>query len=836
MKTRVQSSSFPLLVLLFIFGWSNASENIRQNTTGDKELITDSAGYSEGFIEQQISYYAPQSASVYLLWKTDGYPLEESVSWNDETKFKDGFLCNPMKAFGDTFNIKIKVPHNSTLEFYFWITKNKQGHYQDFWDIGSSGKTIANESVAIIKTANYSKVEAQKEINLVKNGWFILLLFTFIYLPLKWGQKRWLRKISAPSPTESVLFIGASMFAFHALARSEIININLAGIIYNWRLIPQILKGSIDDFVVVAVIVFTFALLLRWPKILKIKKLVFVTFTALAALSTLIAFINIKTVVYFGKPFTYQWLYYSDFLGSNEAKSAFQENLDIGTVLNLASIVIAMFLFAGILRTGYQIFTLRKQIKIATVSVLGVAAILLAVLTYKADASWTKGQSGNAIKVMAGSILKANSNNSFFTAKLPANTNPFDPRMAVPADFFVDSTKNQNVKNVLFVVLESAGAVYFDAYGGTFQLSPNLNKYAQQALIFEQMYAHAPATNRSLVSILGSIYPYLSYKSLTQEAPKVELPTISSELKAKGYRTSFFSTADLNFQNCNQFLSNRGFDVIEDFANIKCAEEFHLDNSDYLEGNGKDDMCLADRLASWLDEDTTQNFFSMMWTVQGHYPYFFGDEEENFDVSEVNYNRYLNCLKYNDEVIGNVMQILEDRNLAETTLVVVFGDHGEAFGQHGQYGHATSLYEENIKVPLYFINPVLFSGERKSDIAGMKDLATTVFPIIGEDCPSAWQGRNLLNTYSTEGFFLAPWSDYLFGYRNNNMKYIFNETLNSVEVFDLASDPHETKNLAQLIPEEELDFAKNRIAAWVQFQGNFISNLMKTNDKKQMGK
>jgi lipoteichoic acid synthase len=215
----------------------------------------------------------------------------------------------------------------------------------------------------------------------------------------------------------------------------------------------------------------------------------------------------------------------------------------------------------------------------------------------------------------------------------------------------------------------------------------------------------------------------------------------------------------------------------------------------------------------------------MMWTVQGHYPYFFGKEEEDFGVADVNYNRYLNCLKYNDELVGNVMQILEDRKLAEETLVVVFGDHGEAFGQHGQYGHGTALYEENIKVPLYFINPVLFHGERKNDIAGMKDLATTIFSIIGKEIPPVWQGRNLLTTNSNEAFFLAPWSDYLFGYRNSNMKYIFNETRNSVEVFDLSSDPNETVNLAQSLSENELNFARNRVAAWVQFQDKFVREL-----------
>ena len=811
-------------------GVSGTETNFQQKTNADNNDVNASvfepADSSEIFTAQEFRYHAPRSASVFLIWKTESHSLEEAVLWNTETKFKDEYLCNPMPVNNDTFSIQLKVPKNSTLEYYFWITKNKEGHYQDFWDVRSGGKIFANELTPVIKTANYSKAKKSKSKSIVDFGWMLLLFFAFIYILLQWIQKQKFRKLYPPTLIQMVFFTGISLVAFHVLARSEIININLKHIIYNWRLVPQLIRGSADDILFVSGWVLIFVIILWWIKKPKVKKLVFSFFIVFAVIATLVAFVNITTVIYFGKPFTYQWLYYSDFLGSNEARTAFQENLDWGIILNLVALIFSMLIFAGILQKVYSFFVARKTIKIFTYPVIALAAIFLTIYTFKAEAHWTKGQAENAVKVMSWSILTANSTQSFFTAELSDDLEPFNPRMAVPMDSPFKKTENHAIKNVLIIVLESAGAVYFDDYGGTFQLSPNLVKYSAQATVFEQMYAHGPATNRSLVSVLGSMYPYLSYKSLTQEAPAVNHPTISSELKNKGYRTSFFSTADLNFQNCKQFLDHRGFDVIEDFATITCAEEFHLDNPDYLQGNGKDDMCLADRLTTWLDEDTTGNFFSMLWTVQGHYPYFFGKEEEDFGVSEVNYNRYLNCLKYNDALVGNVMRVLEDRKLAEKTLVVIFGDHGEAFGQHGQYGHATALYEENIKVPLYLINPVLFYGERKNDIAGMKDLATTIFAVIGEETPPVWQGRDLLTTSSYENFFLAPWSDYLFGYRNNDMKFIFNETRNSVEVFDLNTDPKETINLAQSLPESELKFARNRIAAWVQFQDKFVRELL----------
>ena len=424
-------------------------------------------------------------------------------------------------------------------------------------------------------------------------------------------------------------------------------------------------------------------------------------------------------------------------------------------------------------------------------------------------------------------MLNANSKSTFFTADVPDEMEPFNPAQGEKLEPPFKILNDHQVKNVLYIILESAGAVYFDGYGGAYQLSPNLNKYASQSLVFENMYSHAPATNRTLVSILASIYPYLSYKSLTQEEPDVDFPTLSVELKKKGYRTSFFSSADLSFQNSKAFLSHRGFDIVEDFSEIKCVEEFKVDSNIYKQGNGIDDICLSNRLFSWLDKDTTQNFFSVIWTVQGHYPYFFANEEEDFGESDFNFNRYLNCLKHDDELIGKVLQNLEERGLANTTLVVVTGDHGEAFGQHNQFGHGSAIYEENIKVPLYFINPVLFTGERKKDIAVMKDLAVTTLEIINVDVPDEWHGRDLLNTRAHEAFYFAPWSDYLFGYRNGNMKFIFNETHNTLEVYDLNIDPFELRNIINEISEDELSYARNRMAAWVQFQDHFIKQIRK---------
>ena len=812
-----------LVLVLYIF------ECKAEINSGKKDSlnIEDFVSADSIFTEQQVIYVAPESGSVFLVWNTANHPLEESVLWNDNTKLSEGLLYSPMELKNDTFRIRLKVLPGTIIEYYFWITKNKQGAYQDFWDLQSSGSVTVTDNMPVIKNAVYSKEEVKNESLLLSKGWILFIALVLAFAVIKWIQKKWpLFKIPS-TRIEKVIFIGISLAFFHALARSEIIGVDLLGIVHNYRSIAKIIRGSISDFLFVAGFTAVFVLMMWMIKSKKAEKTVYNIFILLALFFTLYAFINISIVIYLGKPFTYQWLYYSDFLGSNEAKTAFQANTSNVILINLILLSASMLLLGHILNFIYQLLTIQHHIRKFTYALIIIGFGLLILVPFKVQANWAKGQSENAVAVMFWSIIKANSNSSFFTAEVQEEFKFSQSVSILENESKYFNPQNQNIKNVIFIVLESAGAAYFDAYGATFQLSPNLNRYAKHALIFDQMYAHAPATNRSLVSILGSMYPYLSYKSLTQEAPDFEQPTISSVLKANGYRTSFFSSADLRFQNCREFLSYRDFDVVEDFSQISCSEKFRLEGSNYSEGNGIDDLCLAERLTSWLDEDTSGNFFSMIWTVQGHYPYFFSGEEHDFGVSNIYFNRYLNCLKHNDELIGKVMQALEDRGLDSTTLVVVTGDHGEAFGQHGQFGHGTALYEENIKVPLYFINRNLFHGERKNDIAGLKDLAPTALSAINVEVPENWQGRDLFRTNSDELFYFAPWSDYLFGYRKQNKKFIFNETRNSVEVFDLSTDSGEKINLVQTVLKEELENTRKRIASWVQSQNEFINEKLK---------
>lgn len=803
------------------------STTVQQHLSGTS-TTTKGKDESIEFIVKEIQYYAPKAESVSIVWKSGNHTLKEAMNWNDHTGRVKSFLQNSMVLDQDTFKIRLRIPLGSSFEYLFWITKNAEGHYQDHWDSHSGDRLVVSDALPIFKEAQYIKRIDNKKSRIVAWGWMLLLVLLMGYGLLRWLRNRMLIVNSAVNKRGAIISLGLSLLLFHALARSEIIGVDPRYIFNSPSGILRIVKAGLEDFIYVIGLVLFFGILERWSRDIRLKNIVYGIFVIFVILSTLVAYTNISTVVYLGNPFNYQWFYYSDFLGSDDATNALQENLSIKILANLMAYCLSVFIFSKILYLSYQLISVPRRVKYFVVSLSFIVVILLFNRAYSVEGTWSKGQSQNAVIAFFHSIFSASTEASFFSAILPEGMSEFIPTEGTP---MVDVEKRENkshVKNVLFIVLESAGSVYLDGYGGPYQLTPNLNSYAEEAVLFTDIYAHAPGTNQSLVSILGSMYPYLSYKSLTNEAPDFGHPTMSSILKEEGYRTSFFTSADLNFLSSNKFLANRGLDHIEDYRRISCDEQFKQDI--YEEGDGIDDICLSDRFFSWLDENLNQNFFSMIWTVQGHYPYFYAQEEVDFGVGDVYFNRYLNALKHNDELIGQVMRGLESRGLAETTLVVVTGDHGEAFGQHGQYGHGSSIYEENLRVPLYFINKSLFHGEHKTDIGGLKDLATTVFPIINKNIPKVWQGRDLLNTHFEEAFFFAPWSDYLFGYRKGNMKFIFNESQNMVEAYDLSTDLGEKVNLYSPDLNNEVKQARNRLGAWVQYQDKFVKGILRKND------
>jgi lipoteichoic acid synthase len=372
------------------------------------------------------------------------------------------------------------------------------------------------------------------------------------------------------------------------------------------------------------------------------------------------------------------------------------------------------------------------------------------------------------------------------------------------------------VRNVVVVVMESTGARYLGLYGSPYATTPHLSAEAAHAVVYDNAYANVGFTANALVALTLSVHPYMTWREYTQEHPDFPGTSAADVLQARGYRTAFLTSGFVEYANQDAFLEGRGYDEVRDFRDLDAGEP--------INSWGGGDAALVDRTLQWIDGDRARPFYATVWTQQAHHPYdpapgqpvvdFFGTGPRPADDYDL--GRYLNAVADVDRALGRLFAGLRARGLDDETLVVVTGDHGEAFGEpHATWGHGFRLYDEGVRVPLVLWSPVLFPQGRRADtVAGHVDLAPTVLDLLGVEAPAGWEGRSLFaEPRPPRAYFYAANDHYLLGVREGDLKYVYDASRGRDQLFDLARDPDEQENLAAARP-EVCARLRQRLAAW----------------------
>ena len=655
--------------------------------------------------------------------------------------------------------------------------------------------------------------------------------------PINKAQDRPATLLPRPDTTPAgvkIIYTFISLLAVLLLIRGNIVDLEWRSAPSLITYFPKALLAAFYDFWFVLGLTIFFGMLLwifrskpTW------KRNVYYGYVLAALLVVIAAVLNERTIRIIGSPFNYQWLYYSDFMGSADSKNAMLANISWNLAGGIIVLCFALLFLSGLLTSFHRYLTggrlansIRPKAAFLTLAIF-LICYSVAFNWYRSYRGWQYNELANPITFFVESVVKTDKSNLLFSMEVPGKFEDLPVSRGLP--LIPASSGPARIRNVVFFILESVPAKYMDQYGGEYNVTPEINKLIPHSIRFTNAYAHSPATNNSMVSIMGSIYPWISYKSLTREYPDIKLNSISSLLKQSGYRTAFYNSGDLKYQRANEFLLHQGFDQVEDFSSAHCRDrQFIVKGKRWENPDGSDDDCMVDAFSEWIDKGKEQPFFATLWSVQTHYPYFYSGKEKDYKVHSSDFNRYLNALQHTDATLGKLMTTLRERQLDESTLVVIVGDHGEAFGQHEQYTHASKIYEENVHVPLILVNKNLFKGETNNIISGHIDIAPTVMSLLQLPAGEQWQGQNLFTAKENKRtYFFAPWSDFLFGYREGDHKFIYNATKNITEVYDLAADPAEMKNIADQFPAEYTDKGQKRLAQWIQYQDKFIRTAVK---------
>jgi len=392
--------------------------------------------------------------------------------------------------------------------------------------------------------------------------------------------------------------------------------------------------------------------------------------------------------------------------------------------------------------------------------------------------------------------------------------------------------------NLVLISLDTLRADHVSAYGYPKQTTPFIDRWAEDAILFESAFATAPKTAESHMSVFTGLYTTVHQVFTFARAGRTRpdqilrlndrIPTLPEVLKESGYHTVGFHGGG---NVASKFGFGRGFDRYERAEIDTAAGEKRIL-----------------RFLSSMSARPDQRFFLFVHSYHVHAPYtprvpahhdatYRGKIEHNkktlrrmagsglcesvarcfwslVDESSAADARHLEAL-YDAEIteldvrVGTLLQHLA--KVPSETLVVLIGDHGEEFLEHGAFEHQ-QLYNELLKVPLIIEHPRLTRGMRIRTRVSLIDLLPTLLEMLGIEADLLLQGSSFLPLLATQGEPREVYSEYppfgLYTLIGSDKKLILQglpsrdmESYRKVELYDLRSDPAEKRNLADQDPD-----------------------------------
>jgi phosphoglycerol transferase MdoB-like AlkP superfamily enzyme len=282
--------------------------------------------------------------------------------------------------------------------------------------------------------------------------------------------------------------------------------------------------------------------------------------------------------------------------------------------------------------------------------------------------------------------------------------------------------------NVVLVSVESLSAEFLGVFGDTHHLTPNLDRLAQEGLLFTHLYATGTRTVRGLEALAMSVPPTPGH-SIVKRPDNGGLFTIADVFKDKGYEPLFLYGGYGYFDNMNAFFGGNGYTVVDRTA-LK-ADQVHYEN---IWGVADED--LFDLTVRELDRRHAEGkrFFAHVMTTSNHRPFTY--PEGRIDIPS--HSGRDGGVKYTDWAIGHLIEEARKRPWFDDTIFVIVADH-----THRGRGR-TDLPIENYHIPMIVWSPRHVQPGRVDTIASQIDVAPTLLGMLGFSYRSRFFGHDIL--------------------------------------------------------------------------------------------
>jgi glucan phosphoethanolaminetransferase (alkaline phosphatase superfamily) len=380
--------------------------------------------------------------------------------------------------------------------------------------------------------------------------------------------------------------------------------------------------------------------------------------------------------------------------------------------------------------------------------------------------------------------------------------------------------KNVNKKNIIIIFIDSARAANFSMYGYERDTTPFLNSLYKDGKLAKVDYFFSTCPE----SVCGAISVFSSKSrknfDIYNASNEILLQNILHEL---GYKNYFISS-------CNQGASKwKGLkqSYAEDF-DLLIDSNTKTKNGE-VELKGGDDKLALFGVNQIPDSDGTP-IFTTFWLFSAHHNgkkekefYIFNPTEEINNIkdyiagkiknTEALVNRYDNGLVQTDYYISQIFEVLKKKGHLDNSLVFITGDHGDALGEDGYYGHGFHLTNNQIKVPL-----LIYSSDglelKNYDFASQIDISPTILDVLNINPPKQWEGLSLLGDSKEisnihelvfskkEKVLIMEKDDKLYKYFYvSNKEGPFDDSAEQ-RIYELYSDPYEQNNIINSISKD----------------------------------
>lgn len=399
---------------------------------------------------------------------------------------------------------------------------------------------------------------------------------------------------------------------------------------------------------------------------------------------------------------------------------------------------------------------------------------------------------------------------------------------------FLMHLRSASRPNIILITLDALRPDHLGCYGYKRDTSPHIDKIAGEGMIFNQAVAQSSHTAPSNASLITSTYPNIhGVKDFGYQFSPAISKTLPIILKEHGYRTALISD-QVALPLTKGF--EKGFDTfnaVNSFTFGKLTDRKQIIN-------------ITDWAIDWIENNKKRRFFLWVYYFDPHGPYispypynkmFVGDryystnkkvplsKSEHSHIAFGHIPRYLSYnnitdvdfyvslydgeIRHIDDQIGRLLQVLKKLGLEKNTIIIINSDHGEAMGEHNRYFcHATSLYDELLKIPLIIkweghVSP---GAENDTQVRAI-DIMPTILDILNIDKPGFMQGASFMPLLGGReyNFPEIAYSEYGWrkGVRTSEWKLIYDGETKRYELYNLKNDPAELKDLSR---KEEAQF------------------------------